>query len=239
MQDEVTKHTRKIYQTMKNHEFSFWKKFREVAIEIFIIVFAVTLSIWLHNWSDHRKEQQQTNEFLAGIKTDLQKDIDSLEGNRRTFLEEVSYFQFLKDIVHTKAVDTTSEGRISGHFYFQMRVTHFNVARYEGFKSSGKLGTIENDSLRQAILKYYQQTVASVSDAEEISNSFQARLMDAQINMPEDQSYRAFVKSKKVMVLLGFTLENLPQAVDAYGYAEEEAKEIIQGIDSYLQERQQ
>jgi hypothetical protein len=57
MQEEVTKHTRKIYQAMKNPDHSFWGKIREVTVEILIIVFAVTLSIWLHNWSDHREEQ--------------------------------------------------------------------------------------------------------------------------------------------------------------------------------------
>ena len=238
MQDEVTKHTRKIYQTMKNQDLGFWKKIREVVVEIFIIVFAVTLSIWLHNWSDQRKEQQQAIDFLIGIKADLQKDIDSLEGNRKTFFDEVSYFHFLKDIVQTKAVDTTSEAEIAGHFYFQMRVTHFNIARYEGFKSSGKLGTIDNDSLRQAILKYYQQTVASVGDAEEIANSFQNRLMEAQISMPENESYREFAKSKKVRILLEFTLENLPQAAGEYAHAEQQARQIIKAIDLYLHERQ-
>jgi len=31
------------------------------------------------------------------------------------------------------------------------------MGRYEGFKSSGKLETIEDDSLKQKILSYYQQ----------------------------------------------------------------------------------
>ena len=101
MQDEVTKHTRKIYQAMKNPGHSFWEKVRDVTIEVLIIVFAVTLSIWLHNWSDHREEQKRTDEFLAGLKIDLAKDAAQLEENRRSFLEEDSYFKFLVDIDST------------------------------------------------------------------------------------------------------------------------------------------
>src|SRR5580692_11151723 len=170
MQDEVTKHTRKIYQAMKNPGHSFWEKVRDVTIEVLIIVFAVTLSIWLHNWSDHREEQKRTDEFLAGLKIDLAKDAAQLEENRRSFLEEDSYFKFLVDIDSTGAVDTVNERRIAGHFYFQMRNTHANVGRYEGYKSNGKIGTIENDSLKQAILAYYQQTMPGVNDIEDIVN---------------------------------------------------------------------
>ncbi len=36
---------------------------------------------------------------------------------------------------------------------------NFNNARYEGFKSSGKIGTIENNKLKNSILSYYQQTI--------------------------------------------------------------------------------
>jgi len=60
---------------MKRPQHSFWEKVKEVAIEIFIIVFAVTLSIWLHSWSDHRHEQKEVEEFLSGLKGDLAKDI--------------------------------------------------------------------------------------------------------------------------------------------------------------------
>jgi hypothetical protein len=51
---------------MKEPGHSGWEKLKEVSIEVFIIVFAVTLSIGLHNWSEHRNEQYETREFLQG-----------------------------------------------------------------------------------------------------------------------------------------------------------------------------
>ncbi|HEX7458437.1 MAG TPA: hypothetical protein VF301_08385 [Ginsengibacter sp.] len=38
MQDEVTKHTKKIYDTVKNPKHTFGEKVKEIIIEIFIIV---------------------------------------------------------------------------------------------------------------------------------------------------------------------------------------------------------
>src|ERR1700749_918518 len=152
MQDEVLKHTRKIYNTMKSREHGFWEKAREVAVEIFIIVFAVTLSIWLHNWSEHRAEQRTTEEFLAGLRADLQNDVQTLEDDIKSSREERSYFQFLENANKTKNIDRVPDSVIAQHFNYQLMSTPPNDARYEGFKSSGKLGTIESDSLKQAIL---------------------------------------------------------------------------------------
>ena len=182
MQDEVSKHTRKIYREVTNREHSFWEKTREVFIEILIIVFAVTLSIWLHNWSDHREEQRQTDQFLAGIKADLAKDIQIMDENKEGYKLVQRNFRYLEVLDSTKAVDTIGEQVIANHLDFENRTTHANVARYEGFKSNGKIGSIDDDSLRQAILLYYQQTVPAVNDEEEVVNTFQTRLMEAEIN---------------------------------------------------------
>lgn len=49
MQDKILKHTEKIYNEIKIQKHSFGEKAKEIIIEILIIVFAVTLSIWLHS----------------------------------------------------------------------------------------------------------------------------------------------------------------------------------------------
>jgi hypothetical protein len=49
---------------MKNSKYTFNEKIKEIAIEIFIIVFAITLSISLHSWSEKRHQQEEVKEFL-------------------------------------------------------------------------------------------------------------------------------------------------------------------------------
>lgn len=237
MQDEVTKHTRKIYQELKNRQHSFWEKVREIIVEVLIIVFAVTLSIWLHNWSDHRAEQRQTDEFLAGIQDDLAKDIEIMEDGKTGFTLVARNFRYLEVLDSTKGIDTTNEHVIANHLDFENRFTHANVARYEGFKSNGKIGTIEEDSLKQAILQYYQQTIPAVNDGEEIVNAFQVRLMEAEFDRDATKSMRVLVKSFKVRALLKFTRDNIEPAIQEYGVAQEQAKWIIRRIGAYLQAR--
>ena len=75
MEHELVKHSRKIFSISKEPNQSFIKKAKEIVIEIFIIVFAVTFSIWLHGVTEHKKEQKEVRTFLANTRTDLIKDL--------------------------------------------------------------------------------------------------------------------------------------------------------------------
>ncbi len=46
-----------------------------------------------------------------------------------------------------------------------------NDGNYEGFKSSGKIGLIENKKLQKLILDYYQQKMKAISETEKYYNS--------------------------------------------------------------------
>lgn len=231
MQDEVTKHTRKIYHTMKSPGHSFWEKTKEIVIEIFIIVFAVTLSIWFHNWSDHRREQKETEEFLKGLKEDLAKDIKLLEENKKTFAHVNANFNFISALNDNKTIDTASEKTISQHMGFELCSTHPNTARYEGFKSSGKIGTIENDSLKQNILVYYQQNMTDVEDHETFVNSLQTKMLDVVVDRDYKITEKDLAKSLKIRALLQLSEENLNSSIEAYDSAGQQAKKIISMIN--------
>src|SRR5689334_13378541 len=82
MEHEVASHAKKIYGTVKNPNHSLWEKTKDILVEIFIIVFAVTLSIWFHSWSEHRHEQKEVKEFLKGLRDDLAEDIKQLHTNK-------------------------------------------------------------------------------------------------------------------------------------------------------------
>jgi len=139
MQDEILKHTEKIYKTVKNPKHSFGEKVKEILIEIFIIVFAVTLSIWLHSWSEHNHQRKEAHEFLKDIKADIAKDLESMQA-KKTGLDSV-----FKSGVHM--LDTSALNASSSNFSLNFGLTTFkaNDGNYQGFKSSGKIGFIEKD----------------------------------------------------------------------------------------------
>ena len=91
--------------------------------------------------------------------------------------------------------------------------------------------------MKQAILLYYQQTIPAVNDQEEMVNSFQVRMMEAEIDRNEAQSMRVLAKSFKMRALLEFTRQNIGPAIQEYSDGVGQARRIIHLIDLYLKNR--
>lgn len=233
MQEEVAKHTKKIYKAVTTPGHTFLEKLKEIAIEIFIIVFAVTLSIWLHSWSDHRHEQKEATEFLKGLKENITEDLKQIEENKQTTLRLDSNYIFIAKHAEDPKRDTSIDAAIAHRLYYELRTTHPNSGRYEGFKSSGKMETIENDSLKQNILEYYQQTLPNLNSSEDIANSFQSRIMEMQINSKDDGLHE-LIRTFKFRALMSFGTQNLEENIRHYNETAALAKKIITEIDSEM-----
>ena len=221
MQEEVAKHTKKIYKTLTKPGHTMLEKLKEVAVEIFIIVFAVTLSIWLHSWSDHRHEQKEVGDFLKGLKEDLTKDIAMLEHKKSNISQLDSGYQVLLKTANLPAVINSSL------LYFDVSVIRPAIGRYEGFKSSGKIGLIENDSLKQLMLVYYEQTIPDLVYGEGFVNSLQVKLLDAQAGKDEKVSVQDFMRTGKILGLLQISDNNFRNNIRAYDDMLTQAKKIV------------
>ncbi|WP_431216128.1 hypothetical protein ACQ86N_16700 [Puia sp. P3] len=210
MQEELAKHTKKIYKTLTKPGHTMIEKLKEVAVEIFIIVFAVTLSIWLHSWSDHRQRAKRGGEFLKGLQEDLGKDIAMLERKRIDISQLDSGYQvLLKTANQPSAINP-------GLLYFNVSVIRPAIGRYEGFKSSGKIGLVENDSLKQLLLVYYEQTIPDLVYGEGFVNSLQVKLLDAQAGKDDKVSLQDYIRSGKIMGLVQISDNNFRNNIRAY-----------------------
>ena len=74
-EQEIAKHTKNVISLVSRNEHGWRHKLSEIGLEIVTIVFAVSLSIWLHGLGEHRHEQEQVRDFLLGLRHDLQSDI--------------------------------------------------------------------------------------------------------------------------------------------------------------------
>src|SRR3569833_3151088 len=95
-EDEIRKHTRAVYKTLRDPEKGWKHKLQDILLEIVIIVFAVTVSIWLHNWSESIKDRKAEKVFLTGLKGDLQADLSEMKSDRdglTRMLNGVRYFE--------------------------------------------------------------------------------------------------------------------------------------------------
>lgn len=184
---EVIKHTQKMHEIVTKKDHSFLEKVKELGLEIFIIVFAVSLSIWLHGWSEHRHEQEQVEKFLTGLKSDIQSDVDDSKAIIKEYQEFGKIYGSLSALDQNKPFDQESLKKqlpyINANIYLRPKVYRFN-----GFVSSGRIGNIENDSLSLNILKFYQVTIPEVDASESGWISRQKKLqnyLEENLNNPE------------------------------------------------------
>lgn len=132
----------------------------EVLLEIGIIVFAILLSIWLHDWQEQRHERAQARQFLLGLQADLANDVREMQGDSANYAGQfrgLGYFRRL----------TPATQRADSIAFFAWTLTTGiwmvpNNSRFEGLKSSGGLNLIEGEPLLASILDYYERTIPNL-----------------------------------------------------------------------------
>ncbi|WP_166920098.1 DUF6090 family protein [Flavobacterium poyangense] len=215
---------------MNNKNHSFKEKVKEVLVEILIIVFAVSLSIWLHSWSEEKHQQKDAQTFLVGLKEDLQKDIANLEDTKKTFHKTQQQISFALHLTQQQ-IDSIKANHKQINSGTNFINTLVNNGRYEGFKSSGKINTIENQNIRNMILSYYQQTIPQIGLVEQSYKEITSRYVDLLIGGKEDEDiYTNLMKKRTKIILSGidnFTKYNQK----SYEKAIKEAREIVKEID--------
>lgn len=157
-EQEVVKHTKLVYKIWNSKEHGFWHKFKEFIIEILIIVFAVSLSIWLHERSEHAHQQKEVKVFLLGLKGDLQQDIKEMQSDRESFVGSLAAFKYVTSIKVNEILNVDSVEK-HGPKIINATMLVPNNGRFEGFKSAGKLGFIENELLQSEIMDLYQEDI--------------------------------------------------------------------------------
>ncbi|MDB5961174.1 MAG: hypothetical protein JWP59_2468 [Massilia sp.] len=234
-EQEVAKHTKNLLGAATSAH-GFAHKLREIVLEMVIIVFAVSISIWFHSLGEHRHEQAQVRTFLLGLKKDLQSDMDQLA--------EVVAFHHKADQRYAAlaALDPAQPpaGAEAAKFeqdYQFVRMNNFLVARlgrYEGFKSAGKLTNIENDQLLDQIIALYEYDVPklNLSSGGWLSDHRKLGEFLDQATAEDDSTagrYRALT-SKKGKILLR-KMVTYPQLYERAAKLQLEAKAIVVAID--------
>ncbi len=157
-EDEIIKHTKAAYNTLLNKEKNWKQKLKDITVEILIIVFAVTLSIWLHNWSDERQQHKEEKIFLTELKKDLQQDTANIKNSLQFYefsLAGMKYFQ------KVGAGDTLSKDSLHkyGDLFFSSTELQPHISRYEALKGSGKFNIIENMELLDNIIDLHESVL--------------------------------------------------------------------------------
>ena len=101
---------------------------------------------------------------------------------------------------------------------------------YEGFKSSGKIGYIENKKLKKLILSYYQQEIPSLLEVDKYYNACIYRITDYSIEEADKQERESFF-NPKLRAILSVTLNMAQGSKAAYELITKDAQKIIAEIE--------
>jgi hypothetical protein len=229
---EIAKHTKQVLAVVASKEHRGWHKVREMLLEMVTIVFAVTLSMWLHSWGAHQHEQKQVKDFLVGLRDDLNSDIRQLEG---VIVEQRKLDTIYAGLSALPAGGTPDEAFDKA--YAKVPENAFLLpqrGRFEGFKSSGKLTNIENAVLLEKIVKLYEFDIPKVSLSFGGWDSRHKKLhayIEEQLTGADTPEVRYQIlttpKGKRLLALM----QAHPQLYERYAIVLKRAGEIITEID--------
>ncbi len=223
MEDDIIKHTQKIFKTFKDRTQSLKVKSIAIIKEIFIIVFAVTLSIKFHGWSEDSKQQQEVSEFLIDLKSDLQKDITAMNN------EMIEYKIGIFSINNLTKLSNDEIQTVQPDFHLTTRRT--NEGNFEGFKSSGKIGFIQNKELKTNILEYFVQNMPPLYKMEENRNVTSIEIFE---EISDDSNLGKTILKTKVKTMMSLYLQYSNLLIESYDANTQLAKKIIEQIDAQI-----
>lgn len=169
MEEELRKHLYNITAAEKYRKKSLLEKAKHFVSEIVIIVFAVTLSISLHSWSQERHQRQEVAEFLTDLNEDFKEEKMNQQHYRKEVKKATEMFVSLLDI-DEKYIDSLDKNKQDIVIHLDLLIHKFNRGNYEGFKSSGKIGFIKNRKLKKQLLLFYEGRIPVTIESEKSYN---------------------------------------------------------------------
>jgi hypothetical protein len=235
---EVAKHGKNVIHLMTKKEHKVSHRIREIAIEIAIIVFAVSMSIWLHGLSEHRHQQQEVRTFLIGLKSDLKDDIDTLTSMQADYRKFDANYAWLASLEAGQEPDwkkfNAAYEYMDANWYFFP-----NKSRFDGFMMSGKLNNIEDAANLNRILNLYQNFLPQIRTSEGGWASRQEKLRnyrDDTLVSDDPRAHYALVTSPKGKRLLA-RMAASHQHYARYQRYIDASREIIKAIDEAYPEQ--
>ena len=232
-EQEVIKHTKKLFGIWGTSN-PILHKIGEFLFEIFIIIFAITVSIYFHDRSVLKHQRQETKEFLLGLKQDLTTDIEEMNQDKGSFSQSEKAFKYITSRKLGEPLSTDTIRKYSGWIFNTTGLVP-NSGRFEGFKSSGKIGTIENEELQNNIMDLYQENIPNLINSTNFYTSKKQQLFDyVAINrkrLTDSTTNLSSVLSSDQAYNMCVSLTFVQEIIDRYDTCINKMTTIIKDID--------
>ena len=169
-EQEVIKHVKHAVDVARSKR-PWMHKLQEILLEIVIIVFAVSLSIWLHNWSESRKDRDEERDFLTGLKQDLLADMQEMKGDSATYENVLQGLAYFTRIGGGEVLNADSAALYRPILFSTVQIDP-RIARFEALRGSGRLGIIQDKELLVHITDLYTKSFTHLRRINDFLNSF-------------------------------------------------------------------
>jgi hypothetical protein len=225
MEHELKKPIKKTLKNISTKKRWGVQEIRELLLEIFVIFISITLSLWFHNWNERRHHQTEAKEFIKDISVDILWDIKNLKYSENELNKIIIAFSDEAKLISDelrKKLDTLVK-KDKSNFPLILTSVHCHAGTYSGFKSSGKLGYIEDKSLRDLILEYYEYFIPRTLEMEN-------RLTDKMNELPnlfEIKNGTFSLKDERNRLQIDFLIMLAKQTGDFYKELENVGSSIL------------
>ena len=213
-EDEIRKHTKAAYTTLLDKEKGWQHKLNDVLVEVLIIVFAVTVSIWFHNWSDRIQEHKEEKEFLTGLQKDLQEDTANMQSSLAFYENSLQGMQYFRKVGIGDSLNKDSLNKYTSLFFSSTELEP-HVSRYEALKGSGKFTIIEDKELLNNIIDLHESTITRI----ELLNNYYTQYIQKVASFIEEQAQldapghitnaQPLLRMSQMRFLLGYGKSNI------------------------------
>jgi hypothetical protein len=237
---EVIKHVKHAVEVARSKR-PWTHKLQEILLEIVIIVFAVSLSIGLHNWSEGRKDREEERDFLVGLKQDLQADLQDLQSGRGDFLNILAGTKYFVGIGNGAAPNPDSVKKYMP-ILFSYEEDYPRASRFEALRGSGRLGIVRDKELLVDITELYTKDFPHIARVDDYINGLRKDHLlpffaaHAQLNATATDitNWEAFLRMPEVRIMVA-TLNSATNNVDAYSRAIAQIEVIVKKIEKDLE----
>lgn len=232
---EVIKHVKAAISTSRDKNKSWQVKLREILLEIVIIVFAVSLSIWLHSWAEGRKDRQDEHEFLVGLKQDIGEDMQEMQSDSLSNELRRRYSEYFERVGGGEKVNMDTANAYSWVFGSWSTIDP-RISRFEALKGSGKLGIIEDKDLLNRITELYAKDFPLIRNLNQLASDLKMNHMlpylaaHAQLDAKGAITNWDVLLRQSEMRILVRTQGSLTDNLAAYGKAIKHCRGILEEI---------
>jgi len=154
-EEKIVEHVKEAVHTLTDKKKNWKQKIGNFLWEILVIVIAVNLTIWFHNWNEKRHERALEKEFLIGIRENLVVDTVIIRANINFYTNQPLVYY---DSVIAQLKSNKINAQYVDSYVYQLinnNTPNYDYSIFQSFSSAGNLRLIENQNLLNDIMSLY------------------------------------------------------------------------------------